>query len=141
MTTISRLRHDMNRLLEDFLGETTEERAPGEMVRVPVVDIVDRENDLLVRAEMPGIEKENMQVTSTPDSLTIQAEIKKETEEKTESFYRHERHFGTFQRTIPLPVEVITTGVKAAYHDGVLEVTLPKSEKAKATQPVKVPIE
>ena len=55
VATMSRLRQEMNRLLEDFLGETAEERAPGEMPRVPVVDIVDRENDILVRAEMPGI--------------------------------------------------------------------------------------
>ena len=80
-------------------------------------------------------------MTTTPDSLTIQAEQKKEAEEKGENFYRRERRFGMFQRTIPLPVEINPSGVKAAYHDGILEVTLPKSEKAKATQPVKVAIE
>ena len=141
MATMSRLRHEMNRLLEDFFGETAEERAPGEFVRVPVADVVDRENDILVRAELPGIDKDSLQVQATPDTLMILGTVKKEAEEREKDFYRRERRIGVFQRTIPLPVEVDANGVKAAYHDGVLEVTLPKTEKAKTTQPVHVPIE
>lgn len=138
---VSRLRQEMNRLLEDFFGETAEERAPSEMIRVPNVDVIDRENDILVRAEMPGIDKNQIRVEATPDALMIRAEMKKEEEEKKETYIRHERRVGYFQRLIPMPVEIKPGEVKASYHDGVLEVTLPKSEQAKAKQPVRVHIE
>jgi len=138
---VSRLRQEMNRLLEDFFGETAEERAPAEMMRVPNVDVIDRENDIMVRAEMPGIDKDQIRVEATPDALMIRAEMKKEDEEKKESYLRRERRIGYFQRLIPLPAEVKPGEVKAGYHDGVLEVTLPKSEQAKAKQPVRINIE
>ena len=138
---VSRLRHEMNRLLEDFFGETAEERAPAEMMRVPNVDVIDRENDILVRAEMPGIDKNQIRVEATPDALMIRAEMKKEEEEKKDSYVRRERRLGYFQRLIPLPAEIKPDEVKAGYHDGVLEITLPKSEQAKAKQPVRINIE
>jgi HSP20 family protein len=138
---VTRLRQEMNRLLEDFFGETAEERAPAEMMRVPSVDVVDRDNDILVRAEMPGIDKNRIKVEATPDAVMIRAEMKKEEEEKKESYLRRERRMGYFQRLIPLPAEVKPNEVKASYHDGVLEITLPKSEQAKAKQPVRVNIE
>jgi len=138
---LARLRGEMNRVLEDFFGETAEERAPAEMMRVPSVDVVDRENDILVRAEMPGIDKDEIQVQTTPDTLFIKAEMKKVQEETKEQFVRRERRLGIYQRLIPLPAEVKPNEVKATYHDGVLEIILPKTEQAKAQQPVKINIE
>jgi HSP20 family protein len=138
---MSRLRQEMNRLLEDFFGETAEERAPAEAMRVPSVDVIDRENDILVRAEMPGIDKNQIKVEATPEALMIKAEMKKEEEEKKENYVRHERRMGYFQRLLPLPAEVKPNEVRAAYHDGVLEITLPKSEQARAKQPVRINIE
>jgi len=138
---MTRLRQEMNRLLEDFFGETAEERAPAEAMRVPSVDVLDRESDILVRAEMPGIDKNQIKVEATPDALMIKAEMKKEDEVKKEAYVRRERRIGFFQRLIPLPAEVKPGDVRAAYHDGVLEITLPKSEQAKAKQPVRVNIE
>ncbi len=136
-----RLRSEMNRLLEDFFGETAEERAPTEMVRIPTVDVLDRENDILVRVDMPGIDKDNIKVEAMPEALLIRAEMKKEAEETQGNYIRQERRFGAFQRIIPMPVEVKPAGVTARYHDGILEVTLPKSDQARARQPVKVNVE
>ena len=141
MTNMVRFRDEMNRLLEDFFGETAEERAPAEAMRIPSVDVLDQGNDILVRAEMPGIDKENIKIEAMPEALMIRAEVKKEGEEKRENFIRKERRMGFFQRIIPLPVEVKPGDVKATYKDGVLSVTLPKSEQAKSRQPVKVNIE
>jgi HSP20 family protein len=138
---VSRFQKEMNRLLEDFFGETAEERAPAEVMRVPSVDVVDRDNDILVRAEMPGIDKDNIQVQATPDAVMIKAEMRKEEEEKKESYVRRERRMGTYQRLVPLPNEVKPDQVKATYKDGVLEIVLPKSDQAKMKQPIKVNIE
>jgi HSP20 family protein len=131
----------MNRLLEDFFGETAEERAPAEMMRIPTIDIVDREQDILVRAEMPGIDKDKVQIEATSDSVMLRAEMKEEHEEKTNAYVRRERRLGSFQRVIPMPAEIKPAEVKAVYKDGVLEITLPKTEAAATRQPVKVTIE
>lgn len=141
LSGVSRLRNEMNRLLEDFFGETAEERAPAEVMRVPSVDVIDRENDVMVRAEMPGINKEDIQVQATPEALMIRAEIKKSEEQREQNYIRREVRAGTFQRVIPLPAEIKSAEVKASYHDGILEVTLPKSEQARQRQPVRINIE
>ncbi|HEY3377026.1 MAG TPA: Hsp20/alpha crystallin family protein [Armatimonadota bacterium] len=128
-------------MLEDFFGETAEERAPAEMMRIPTIDIVDREQDILVRAEMPGIDKDKVQIEATSDSVMLRAEMKEEHEEKTNAYVRRERRLGSFQRVIPMPAEIKPAEVKAVYKDGVLEITLPKTEAAATRQPVKVTIE
>lgn len=141
MTGMSRLRQEMNRLLEDFFGEVGEERAPVEMMRAPAVDILDRDTDILIRAEMPGIDKDKLQIQATRDSVLLRAEARKEGEERRGNVLRHERRVGIYQRVIPLPYEVKPNEVKANYRDGVLEIVLPKSEEAKASQPVHVNVE
>lgn len=141
MMGLTRFRDEMNRMLEDFFGETAEERAPAEMMRVPVIDLVERENDILVRAELPGIDKDKIQIEAGPESLMLRAEIRQETEEKKENYLRRERRMGAFQRIIPMPVEVKPNEVRANYRDGVLEITLPKSEAARSRQSVKVNVE
>lgn len=141
MTDLTRLRREMNRLLEDFFGDTAEERVPAEMTRIPTVDVVDRDSDVVVRAEMPGIDKDQIQLQATPEVLMLRAEMTKESEEKKENYLRRERRVGRYERVVPMPAEVKPDGVKAHYHDGVLEVTLPKSEQAKSRQPVKINIE
>lgn len=141
MTGMTRLRDEMNRLLEDFFGETAEERAPAEMMRIPTIDIIDSENDIKVRAEMPGIDKENIKIEASGDAVLLQAQMKQAHEEKTDTYLRRERRLGSFQRVIPMPVEVKPNEVKATYHDGILEISLPKSDQAKSRQPVKVAIE
>lgn len=143
-STAARLRQEMDRLIEDFFGEFPAERVLPERMRVPSVDVVDRPNDILVRAEMPGMTKESIRVDATSESLTLCGEMKEEKEEKEErgeQFYRRERRMGMYQRVIPLPVQIKPNEVKARYKDGILEVTLPKTEESKTKQSVKVSIE
>ena len=138
---LSRMREDMNRLMEDFFGEAVREPGAVEGIFTPTIDVLDRPNEVVVRAELPGVDKDNIKIEATPESLTLRAEVRKEKEEKGENFMRRERRFGAFQRLIPLPVHIKPNEVKASYHDGVLEVTLPKTEEARSQQPVQVNIE
>lgn len=99
--------------------------------RFPAVDVIDRENDILVRAEAPGVEKEDLEVSITEDSVSIRGHSKREEEEQKGDYFRRETSYGKFSRTIPLPANVDTDGAKAKFKDGVLEITLPKQESTK----------
>jgi HSP20 family protein len=99
--------------------------------RMPKVDMLDRENEVVVRAELPGIVKDDLEVTVTGHSVTIRAETKHEEKKEEEKYYRHEMSRGEYQRTLALPVTVDENKAKATFEDGVLELTLPKMEKAR----------
>ncbi|MDH3431407.1 MAG: Hsp20/alpha crystallin family protein [Gammaproteobacteria bacterium] len=94
------------------------------------VDIVDREKELIVRAELPGIEKDDVEVTISGDRLMIEAEREFEEEETKASFYRHELGYGELMRTIALPVDVDVEHITAELKDGILNVVLPKVQAA-----------
>ena len=94
------------------------------------VDILDHEKELIVRAELPGVEKDDVEVTIAGDRLTIEAEREFEEEETKESFYRHELGYGELRRTIALPVEIDAKHIEAELKDGILSVTLPKVQAA-----------
>jgi HSP20 family protein len=117
------------------------ERWPAEVeLRVPAVDVYEEGDEVVVKAEIPGLSKEDIQVTLSDSVLTLTGEKKKEEEIKEHDYYRNERSFGSFSRTIQLPSEVKTEQAKATFKDGVLEVHLPKTEAAKQ-KAVKVKIE
>lgn len=103
----------------------------------PRVDIVDKENALVVRAEMPGIKKEDLDITIAGDRLTIEAKREFEEEEKHDDFFRHEMSYGRLFRAVTLPVEVFGDKVKAELKEGILELYLPKVE---VTTPHKVKV-
>lgn len=105
-------------------GATTTEAA----VWSPPVEVFERGNDLVVRAELPGLTKDDVKVELTADGLLIQGEKKREHEEQKEGFYRSERSYGRFSRLIPMPQEIDTEKVNAQFKDGVLEVTTPIPE-------------
>jgi HSP20 family protein len=84
-----------------------------------------RNNELVVRADLPGLNKDDVKVDVTEDSITIQGERKREQEEEREGVYRSERAYGSFYRVIPLPEGTIADQAKATFKDGVLEVTMP----------------
>ena len=94
------------------------------------VDILDREKELIVRAELPGVEKDDVEVTIAGDRLMIDAERGFEEEEQKATFYRHELGYGELMRTIILPVEVDVEHIEAELKDGILSVTLPKIQAA-----------
>lgn len=100
----------------------------------PRVDVTEEKDRILVRADLPGMKQEEIQVEVDEGTLTIRGERKKETESKEGKTYRLERSYGSFLRSFTLPATVDETKVNAAYKNGVLEVTLPKREGTKAKQ-------
>ena len=98
----------------------------------PPVDIFERQDHLVIRAETPGVQMEDMDVRIENGVLTLHGERKQEAEVKEENAYRMERTYGTFMRSFSLPTTVDAAKVAATYKDGVLEVTVPKAETAKA---------
>ena len=101
---------------------------------MPAVDIVENNNTLMLKAELPGFKREDLDVSLHEDNLVISGERKREEGHKEGGIYRSERFFGRFHRSIPLPFPVDSEKIQANYRDGVLTVTLPKSEKVKAKQ-------
>jgi HSP20 family protein len=101
-------------------------------IRTPRVDMIDREDHILVRAEVPGVKKDDLDVSVTEGTLTIRGEVKHEAEEKEEGDYYHrEMSYGSFYRNIPLPAGVDIDKCKVTFKDGILEMMLPKLETAK----------
>jgi HSP20 family protein len=137
----SLFRHEMNRLFDDFFRTGLDlepfERRLGAFS--PSVDVSENDKQVKVTAELPGIDEKDIDVSLNKDSLTIKGEKKEEKEEKKKDYYRMDRSYGSFSRTIPLPVEVDVDKVKAEFRKGVLTVTMPKTAEAiKETK--KIPI-
>jgi HSP20 family protein len=130
-------RGDLDRVFTDFIGDNTEERLG---VFNPAVDLVDTGESLQVKVELPGVKKEDVQITLKDDVLTIKGEKKVEREEKDENRYYVERSYGSFSRTLTLPTPVKTDEIKAGFEGGILEITLPKDEKVKARE-IKVEVQ
>jgi len=122
-----RCTEEMDRLFEDF-GDRHEWLAwPPEWREGrwrPDIEMFEKDGQLIVRADLPGLTKNDVKVEIIEDALMIQGERKKEHEEKGETFYRSERSYGSFYRSIRLPEGVSPESVNATFHDGVLEVTM-----------------
>ena len=98
----------------------------------PALDVEETDNAVIVRAELPGLRSEDFTVETTADRLTIRGEKSVESEEQGRGFHRVERRYGAFVRSVALPCEVDRDRAEASYRNGVLRVTLPKTEAAKA---------
>lgn len=138
---LDRLQSEMNRLFEGVIAPTGE-RGTGQMTQStrvwsPAVDVAESQTDIVLRAELPGIKPEDVDIELTGDTLTLRGERKFESEERKDDFVRVERSYGRFQRSFTLAVPVNADAVKASYKDGVLEIHLPKSE---ANKPRKVQV-
>ena len=133
------MQSELDRMFDDFFGRPALVRAEG--VRVPTVDVSETADAVLVKAEMPGVDKKDLNVEVMPGNLLLKAEITREKEEKDGQFHRRERVWQRYERVVPLPAEVVTDQVKATMKDGVLEVRMPKTERSKATTPRKIAIE
>ena len=103
----------------------------------PAFDVSETEHELIVKAEVPGMDKEDINITVSDGMLTVKGEKKQEKKEENEHFHRVETHYGMFSRTLRLPAEVEADKVDATYKDGVLNITLPKPE---AVEPKKIEI-
>jgi len=140
-----RWERDMERMMEDFFGRRPRwpERWFGNSeleITAPAVDLFEEKDEIVVKAELPGMDKENIEVNLIDHHLTIKGEKKKEEEVKEENYYRAERSYGSFLRTLELPKDVHADKVKASFKNGILEVRLPKTEEAKAKE-IKVKVD
>src|SRR5581483_6080997 len=99
--------------------------------RIPAVDIVDHADEVIVRAEVPGVRKEDLKVSLSDGAITIEGRTAHEEEEKRTDYYYHEMSCGDFKRTCELPTDVDASKAKAKMKDGVLEIQLPKTERSK----------
>lgn len=112
----------------------------GEGMWMPAVDIKDTGENLVVKAEVPGFDKKDINISLTGDTITISGKMQEEKEEKKAQYLYRERVSGSFTRSFTLPVPVDREKVKATCKDGVLEIILPKAEEAK-TKEIKVNVE
>lgn len=99
--------------------------------RLPRVDVIDRDEEMLVRAELPGVHKDDLDVSVSDNAVTIKGETRHEEREEKGEYYRCEISHGAFSRTVTLPDHAAADRAKATFRDGVLEMTLPKQERAK----------
>ncbi|MGH7824267.1 MAG: Hsp20/alpha crystallin family protein [Candidatus Binatia bacterium] len=137
---ISRWDREMERMFEDFFSPRWSLLRPssffpwrGRTFAVPSVDIdvYEEKDEIVAKAELPGIAKDEINVNVTDHILTIRGEKKKDEEVKDENYRYSERSYGSFVRTIELPAEVQTEKAKASFKDGILEIRLPKTEEAR----------
>ena len=127
-----KFKDDVSSLFEDFFGRPLFPalwRREAELV--PAVDVYETDEDVVVKLEVPGAEKEDIEVSVSEQEITIKGEVKQEEETKEEGFYRRERRYGSFSRTIPLPATVDTEGARATFKEGVLQVRVPKPPEEK----------
>lgn len=130
---LSDLRDEIDRLFDSPLNELTR---TSQLLSgwTPALDVFEEKDNFVVKTELPGMKKEDIAVSFQDGSLSISGERKSETQRNDAEVYRAERYFGRFQRTVTLPATVAADKIKAAYKDGVLTVTLPKTEEAKPKQ-------
>lgn len=126
---LARLEGEINRLFKEFIPE---EKAEGQIISwKPKVDMYEKDNNLIVEAEIPGAKKEDIEVKIKDNSIIIKGEVKREEEKKEENYYRSERFYGRFERVLPLPTDVKLEEAKASFENGVLKLTIPKVAQEK----------
>jgi HSP20 family protein len=127
------LREEINRLFDASFSDT--DTFPKLMnAWGPSLDLFEDKDNLVVRVELPGMKKSDIDVSLHEGTLTVSGERKEESPDKDAQTHRQERFYGRFQRSIALPVNIAQEKVKATYTDGLLTVTLPKAEDAKPKQ-------
>jgi HSP20 family protein len=130
---LEKMRREMDRSWDSFFEKSITKT--GEVNEwLPSIDVAETKNDIEVKAEIPGMDPKDIDISLNNDILTIKGEKKQEKEEKEENYHLIERSYGKFIRSVRLPWEVKSDKIAAKYKDGVLKITLPKSEKAKAKE-------
>jgi len=130
---LSSLRDEIDRLFDLSTPSLTRDAALFSGW-APAIDVHQDKDHVFVKCELPGMKKEDIDISLHNGTLTVSGERKNETEQKEGEWFRSERFFGKFQRSVTLPTDVDSANVKAAYKDGILTVTLPKAEEAKPKQ-------
>lgn len=128
--TLQRFADEMDRFFEDFgfgrnwatpLGRS----GAGEFAWAPSVDVHQKDDQVFIHADLPGLSKDDVSVEVTDNAVAIQGERKREHHDEQQGYYRSERSYGSFSRVIPLPEGALTDQAKATFRDGVLEITIP----------------
>jgi HSP20 family protein len=135
------MQRSLDRLFDELTGRRPVRRreAREPVVWEPAVEVYETDQEVVVRAELPGVDPKNVNVTVQDNTVTIEAEAKEEQEERGRNYLRRELRYGQFCRSLALPAEVKPDQAKATYRNGVLELRVPKSERAKPKQ-VKVEV-
>ncbi|OGR26813.1 MAG: molecular chaperone [Desulfobacca sp. RBG_16_60_12] len=128
---VSRLRREMDRLWDDYFGSGRRGLQPLQAEFAPAVDVTETAEAVVVKAEVPGMDAKDINISVTGDVLTIKGEKKSEREEKEENYHVVERSYGSFSRSLALPGAVDLDKIEAKYDKGVLTVTCPKKEEVK----------
>ena len=129
---IDRLQREMNRAFDDFFrGDLFDASSQLSQSWTPAIDVSETKESYVIHAELPGVKKDDVKITMHDNLISIRGEKKSETEKKTENLHRIERRYGTFERSFALAGTVKNDAVEAKYDNGVLTITLPKTEEAK----------
>ena len=146
-TDLSRWETEMDRMMEDFFGRNRRPWWPSLWSRhglheltTPALDVYEEKDDVVVKAELPGMTKDDIEVDISDSHLTLKGEKKKEEKIEEEDYFACERSYGGFHRSVELPRDVQADKVKASFKNGILEIRLPKTEEAK-TKEIKVKID
>ena len=129
-TVLQRFADEVDRMFEEFgmgrgLSPWWRGSQRGGSLWAPAIDVVQKDDQLVIKADLPGMKKDDLSIEMTDDAITIQGERKADHEEERGGVYRSERSYGSFYRVIPLPEGAITEQAKASFRDGVLEITVP----------------
>lgn len=146
LSAMARMEREMERAFGDFFGDRLQPLRPRwwpgglEGFTAPSVDVYEDKDEIVVKAELPGMSKDDIEVNLNDHQLTLKGEKKKEEETKEDDYYRCERSFGSFSRVLDLPADVQGEKAKASFKDGLLEIRVPKTEEAKKKQ-IKVKVQ
>ena len=123
---MSKLRREMDRMLQRMLGEFGSASCPAITLKKPHFDLVETDEDLILRTELPGIDPDDIEIDITDNVLTISGEIRQDTVNEGTDHHRFESRHSTFLKSIPIPKRIITSRVKATYEKGLLKIIMPK---------------
>jgi HSP20 family protein len=130
-TELAELQSRWDRMFEDFFDR-------GNGLHVPAIDVIDEDDALVIRADIPGMKPEEVKIDLHDDVLTVHGEHEESSEDKNKRYVRRERRYGSFTRSIALPPGVDAATIKAKSRDGVVEVRIPKPER---TEPKSIEVE
>lgn len=135
-----RIKREMDRLWDSFLEGRPMRRGEDSGEWLPSLDVSETKNDLVIKAELPGMDPSDIDISLNNGFLLIRGEKKQEKEEKDENYHLLERSYGSFTRSVRLPREVQSDKITASFKNGVLRITLPKAEEAKKKE-IKIKVE
>ena len=123
---MSKLRREMDRMLQRVLGEFGSASCPAITLKRPRFDLVETDKDLILKAELPSIDPDDIEIDITDNVLTISGEIRQDSVNEGTGHHRFESRYSKFSKSIPIPKRIITSRVKASYEKGLLKVIMPK---------------